>query len=110
MRNGESDVTWSYTYDDQKRLDGATRAVTGAGTTTYDYVYDDACNRTEKTVNGSTTTYTYNSLDQLISDGTTTYIYDEFGIRIEDCFYVTEDGGKYLGDMLCNSLIDPFGT
>jgi Xaa-Pro dipeptidase len=37
------------------------------------------------------------------------YIYDEFGIRIEDCFYVTEDGGKYLGGMLCNSLMDPFG-
>ena len=38
------------------------------------------------------------------------YLYDEFGIRIEDCFYVTEDGGKYLGGMLCNSLGDPFGT
>ncbi len=78
-RNGESDVTGSYAYDDQKRLDGATRVVTGGGTTTYDYVYDPACNRTQKTVNGSTTTYTYNSLDQLISDGTITYVYDEFG-------------------------------
>jgi len=37
------------------------------------------------------------------------YIYNEFGIRIEDCFAVTEDGGKYLGGMLCNSLEDPFG-
>ncbi len=37
------------------------------------------------------------------------YIYGEFGIRIEDCFVVTEDGGKYLGGMLCNSLEDPFG-
>ena len=79
-RNGESDVTWSYTYDAQKRLDGATRAVTGGGSTTYDYVYDDASNRTGKSVTGSDPiTYTYNSLDQLISDGTTTYIYDEFG-------------------------------
>jgi RHS repeat-associated protein len=78
-RQGESDVTWTYAYDAQKRLDGATRAVEGGGTTTYDYVYDPACNRTQKTVNGSTTTYTYNSLDQLIGDGTTTYVYDEFG-------------------------------
>jgi Xaa-Pro dipeptidase len=37
------------------------------------------------------------------------YIYDEFGVRIEDCFVVTEDGGKFLGGMLCNSLEDPFG-
>jgi len=38
------------------------------------------------------------------------YIYDEFGIRIEDCFYVTEGGGEFLGGMLSNSLEDPFGT
>jgi Xaa-Pro dipeptidase len=38
------------------------------------------------------------------------YIYGEFGIRIEDCFVVTEEGGKYLGGMLCNSLENPFGT
>jgi len=25
------------------------------------------------------------------------YIHDEFGIGIEDCFVVTEEGGKYLG-------------
>jgi len=37
------------------------------------------------------------------------YIYGEFGIRIEDCFVVTEAGGKFLGGMLCNSLEDPFG-
>jgi len=37
------------------------------------------------------------------------YIYDEFGLRIEDCFVVTEDGGKYLGGMLCQSLEEPFG-
>ena len=36
------------------------------------------------------------------------YIYDEFGLRIEDCFVVTEDGGKYLGGMLCESLEQPF--
>lgn len=37
------------------------------------------------------------------------YIYDEFGLRIEDCFVVTEDGGSYLGGMLCESLDKPFG-
>ena len=38
------------------------------------------------------------------------YIYGEFGIRIEDCFVVTEDGGRFLGGLLCNSLEEPFGT
>lgn len=37
------------------------------------------------------------------------YIYDEFGIRIEDCFVVTEDGGRYLGGMLTESTDRPFG-
>jgi Xaa-Pro dipeptidase len=36
------------------------------------------------------------------------YIYEEFGLRIEDCFVVTEDSGKYLGGMLCESLEEPF--
>jgi Xaa-Pro dipeptidase len=37
------------------------------------------------------------------------YIYDEFGLRIEDCFVVTENGGRYLGGMLCESIEKPFG-
>ncbi len=37
------------------------------------------------------------------------YIYNEFGIRIEDCFVVTEDGGRYLGGMLTESIDLPFG-
>lgn len=37
------------------------------------------------------------------------YIYEKFGLRIEDCFVVTEEGGQYLGGLLCQSLEDPFG-
>ena len=37
------------------------------------------------------------------------YIYNEFGIRIEDCFVVTENGGRYLGGMLTESIDRPFG-
>ena len=36
------------------------------------------------------------------------YINGEFGIRIEDCFVVTEDGGRYLGGMLTESIDKPF--
>ncbi|TFH39470.1 MAG: aminopeptidase P family protein [Bacteroidia bacterium] len=37
------------------------------------------------------------------------YIYDEFGVRIEDCFVVTESGGRMLGGMLTESIENPFG-
>ncbi len=32
------------------------------------------------------------------------YIYNEFGIRVEDCFVVTDEGARYLGDMLTTSI------
>jgi Xaa-Pro dipeptidase len=37
------------------------------------------------------------------------YIYGEFGVRIEDCFVVTEDGAKMLGGMLTQDIEHPFG-
>ena len=37
------------------------------------------------------------------------YIYGEFGIRIEDCMVVTEDGARILGGMPVVSLDQPFG-
>jgi Xaa-Pro dipeptidase len=37
------------------------------------------------------------------------YIYGEFGVRIEDCFVVTEDGGRFLGGMESTAIEKPFG-
>jgi Xaa-Pro dipeptidase len=37
------------------------------------------------------------------------YIYGEFGVRIEDCFIVTEDGGRHFGGMESISIEKPFG-
>ena len=37
------------------------------------------------------------------------YIYGEFGVRIEDCFVITEDGAKFLGGMTTKSIEEPFG-
>lgn len=37
------------------------------------------------------------------------YIYGEFGVRIEDCFVVTEEGAKFLGGMTTKSIDQPFG-
>ncbi|MCP2605073.1 Xaa-Pro peptidase family protein [Candidatus Aminicenantes bacterium AH-873-B07] len=36
------------------------------------------------------------------------YIYGEFGIRIEDCFVVTENGGRFLGGMESIAIDKPF--
>jgi Xaa-Pro dipeptidase len=37
------------------------------------------------------------------------YLHGEFGVRLEDCFYVTEDGGELFTPQ-SPSLDDPFGT
>jgi len=42
------------------------------------------------------------------SDEPGIYIYGEFGVRIEDCFVVTEDGGLILGGMESASIDLPF--
>jgi Xaa-Pro dipeptidase len=37
------------------------------------------------------------------------YLYGEFGVRVEDCFVVTEDGGRFLGGMEAAAIDRPFG-
>jgi Xaa-Pro dipeptidase len=38
------------------------------------------------------------------------YIYGEFGVRIEDCMVVTEEGGRFLGGMEATAIDQPFGA
>jgi len=44
------------------------------------------------------------------SDEPGIYLYGEFGVRLEDCFVVTEDGGKILGGMESTAIDKPFGV
>jgi Xaa-Pro dipeptidase len=37
------------------------------------------------------------------------YIYGEFGVRIEDCMVVTQDGGRFLGGLEATAIDQPFG-
>jgi len=37
------------------------------------------------------------------------YIYGAFGVRVEDCFAVTQEGAQFLGGMLSTSIENPFG-
>jgi RHS repeat-associated protein len=72
--------TTTYTYD---ALDRLTRALTtnssGATTADYAYGYDPAGNRTSESLNGTTTSATFNAANQLTSRGGVTYSYDANG-------------------------------
>lgn len=43
------------------------------------------------------------------SDEPGIYIYGEFGVRLEDCFVVTEERGRFLGGMESTAIDKPFG-
>jgi len=79
-QNGGASRMTAWSYDDAYRLTNETVRVNGNVTATYDYTYDAVGNRLTKTSdNAQTSNYTYNALDQLMSDGTSSYGYDERG-------------------------------
>jgi len=73
---------YGYTYDALNRLTGAS----GLRGTSTSYTYDGAGNRTSATSHGITSTYSYNTADELVSslvNGTTTsYSYDGNGNQL----------------------------
>jgi RHS repeat-associated protein len=72
------DGTWTYTYDAIGQLTHAVFASTNQAVPNQDlaYIYDAAGNRTQTTINGVTTAYTTNSLNEYTQVGTTQYGYD----------------------------------
>ena len=71
----ELDRTVEYSYDSLYRLTSET-ITEGEKTTVYTYAYDNVSNRILKTVNGEETVYTYNALNQLVSENDIVYEYD----------------------------------
>ena len=69
------DRTVEYTYDSLYRLTSET-ITEGEKVTVYTYAYDNVSNRILKTVNGEETVYTYNALNQLVSENDIVYEYD----------------------------------
>ena len=67
--------TVEYSYDSLYRLTSET-ITEGEKVTGYTYAYDNVSNRILKTVNGEETVYTYNALNQLVSENDIVYEYD----------------------------------
>jgi len=83
--NGLQNRIVDLVYDDIYRLEKETTQVPAVQQTTVtDYTYDDANNRSEKSVNGLAVSYSYNELNQLTgsSDGVY-YSYDLHGNRTQ---------------------------
>ena len=71
----ELDRTVEYSYDSLYRLTSET-ITEGEKVTVYTYAYDNVSNRILKTENGAETVYTYNALNQLVTENDITYEYD----------------------------------
>ena len=78
----EPECSIKYTYDELYRLTGETITYGSGKTSSSTYKYDAAGNRTEKSVDGKNSVYTYNKLNQLESDGEYSYRYDVNGNTI----------------------------
>lgn len=77
---------WNYQYDDAGQLTAALFTSTNPEFSNQDlrYVYDPAGNRTQIIVNGATTAYSTNALNQYTLSGQTTYAYDSDGNLIQE--------------------------
>ncbi|MFI5460129.1 MAG: RHS repeat-associated core domain-containing protein [Isosphaerales bacterium] len=75
------DGTWTYAYDTTGQLVHAVFASTNPAIANQDltYVYDAVGNRVQTIINGVTTNYTSNSVNEYTSVGGTTYKYDADG-------------------------------
>jgi len=81
-------LTHSYGFDDLYRLTSETQTAADASTVHQaSYTYDKVGSRTQQTVNGVTTGYTYNANDWLLQAGGIHYAYD-----IGNTLTETEDG------------------
>src|SRR5205809_1109229 len=79
------DGTWTYQYDPEGQLTHATFTSNDTGIVPnqdLQYAYDLAGNRTETVINGVTTTYVTNQLNQYTRIGTATSTYDADGNQV----------------------------
>jgi RHS repeat-associated protein len=72
----------AYSYDNAARLTNLQHQnSTGGILANYTYTFDQASRMTSQTVNGSTTSYSYDAASEVTADGATNYAYDLNGNR-----------------------------
>jgi RHS repeat-associated protein len=87
-----------YTYDGAERLTNLQHQnATGGNLLNFTYTYDLASRVTTETLNGTTTTYSYDATNQLTNDSVVTYSYDANGNRTMTG-YSTGPGNQVLND------------
>ncbi len=88
LQTGEAtnDGAWTYSYDADGQLIHAVFASTNVNVPNQDlaYAYDAMGNRTSTLLNGSTTAYTINNMNQYTAVGGTAYTYDADGNLLGD--------------------------
>ncbi|MCS6861763.1 MAG: hypothetical protein NZT92_15775 [Abditibacteriales bacterium] len=87
--NNNRTATETYAYDELSRL----TSVTYKDNFTQTYTFDKVGNRLTKTESGNTTTYTYNSVNELTSSSEGSYTYDANGNTLTDA-----QGRSYVWD------------
>jgi RHS repeat-associated protein len=87
-----------YTYDGAERLTNLQHQnATGSNLLNFTYTYDLASRVTTETLNGTTTTYSYDATNELTNDSAVTYTYDANGNRTM-AGYSTGPGNQLLND------------
>src|SRR5207249_11984232 len=109
--NGNTKVgSTTYTYDAVGRVSNLQhRNSAGSLLANYTYTYDLASRVTTETANGSTTTYSYDSTNQVTNDSATTYTYDLNGNRTMTG-YATGTGNRMSNDGTWTYTYDDAGT
>ncbi|TRY30325.1 RHS repeat-associated core domain-containing protein [Aliiglaciecola sp. M165] len=79
----------TFTYDDVYRLTNEAIVDPVNGDHTSAYIYDMVGNRTQSTVNGIATGFTYDNNDRLVSQGAFSYTYDEQGNMLTETDGIT---------------------
>jgi RHS repeat-associated protein len=118
LANGQVSL---FGYDARGRQTSVIHKTSNTGSTisSETYIYDDAGNLTSKTVNGTTTTYGYDNVNQLTSEAKTgysaSYTYDANGNRTSKTLggvtdtYTVDDGDKLTSVSQGSTTIKSYG-
>lgn len=98
--------TTNYGYDTQDRMTSAYEYSSGGLANYWTYSYDASGNRISKTENGSTTGFTFNSVNELTAAGATIFSYDLNGNMVSSS---AGFAGTYNAKNQTRSLTPPVG-